>query len=106
MTGSTASISSKALSTIPISNAAEALSGRLPGVNVTSADGEPGASIKIRVRGGTSLTQDNNPLFVVDGFIVGDIDNIPVNDIASIDVLKDAAATAIYGAQASNGVLL
>lgn len=106
MTGSSASISSKELSTIPISSAAEALSGRLPGVNVTSADGEPGAEIRIRVRGGTSLSQDNNPLFVVDGFIVGGIDNIPVNDIASIDVLKDAAATAIYGAQASNGVIV
>jgi TonB-linked SusC/RagA family outer membrane protein len=106
MTGATASISSKELSTIPISSAAEALAGRLPGVNVTSADGEPGASIKIRVRGGTSLTQDNDPLFVVDGFIVGNIDDIPVNDIASIDVLKDAAATAIYGAQASNGVIV
>ncbi|MFL1013446.1 SusC/RagA family TonB-linked outer membrane protein [Flavisericum labens] len=106
MTGSTASIDSKALSTIPVANAAEALSGRLPGVNVTSADGEPGASIRIRVRGGTSLSQDNSPLFVVDGFIVGGIDNIPVNDIASIDVLKDAAATAVYGAQASNGVIV
>lgn len=106
MTGSSASISSKELSTIPISSAAEALSGRLPGVNVTSADGEPGAEIRIRVRGGTSLSQDNSPLFVVDGFIVGGIDNIPVNDIASIDVLKDAAATAIYGAQASNGVIV
>lgn len=106
MTGSSASISSKELSTIPVSSAAEALSGRLPGVNVTSADGEPGAEIRIRVRGGTSLSQDNSPLFVVDGFIVGGIDNIPVNDIASIDVLKDAAATAIYGAQASNGVIV
>lgn len=106
MTGSSASISSKELSTIPISSAAEALSGRLPGVNVTSADGEPGAEIRIRVRGGTSLSQDNSPLFVVDGFIVGGIDNIPVNDIASIDVLKDAAATAIYGARGSNGVIV
>ncbi len=106
MTGSTASIGSKELSTIPISSAAEALTGRLPGVNVTSADGEPGAEIRIRVRGGTSLSQDNSPLFVVDGFIVGGIDNIPVNDIASIDVLKDAAATAVYGAQASNGVIV
>ena len=95
MTGSSASISSAELSTIPISSAAEALTGRLPGVNVTSADGEPGASIRIRVRGGTSLSQSNDPLFVVDGFIVGGIDNIPVNDIASIDVLKDAAATAL-----------
>ncbi|MGM8360613.1 TonB-dependent receptor [Flavobacterium sp. ARAG 55.4] len=106
MTGATASITSKELSKIPVTNAAEALKGRLPGVNVTSADGEPGASIRIRVRGGTSISQNNDPLFIVDGLIVGSIDNIPVNDIASIDVLKDAAATAIYGAQGSNGVIV
>lgn len=106
MTGATSSITSKELSKIPVTSAAEALKGRLPGVNVTSADGEPGASIRIRVRGGTSISQNNDPLFIVDGLIVGNIDNIPVNDIASIDVLKDAAATAIYGAQGSNGVIV
>lgn len=106
MTGATASITSKELSKIPVSSAAEALKGRLPGINVTSTDGEPGASIRIRVRGGTSISQSNDPLFVVDGFIVSNIDAIPVNDIASIDVLKDAAATAIYGAQGSNGVIV
>ncbi|GGA83270.1 SusC/RagA family TonB-linked outer membrane protein [Flavobacterium palustre] len=106
MTGATATITSKELSKIPVSSAAEALKGRLPGVNVTSADGEPGASIRIRVRGGTSISQNNDPLFIVDGLIVGSIDNIPVNDIASIDVLKDAAATAIYGSQGSNGVIV
>ena len=106
MTGATSSITSKELSKIPVTSAAEALKGRLPGVNVTSADGEPGASIRIRVRGGTSISQSNEPLYIVDGLIVGSIDNIPVNDIASIDVLKDAAATAIYGAQGSNGVIV
>jgi TonB-linked SusC/RagA family outer membrane protein len=106
MTGATASISSKELATIPVSSVAEALSGRLPGVNIQTADGEPGASIRIRVRGGTSLSQSNNPLIVVDGFIVGSLDDIPVNDIATLDVLKDAAATAIYGAKASNGVIV
>ncbi|WP_370479150.1 SusC/RagA family TonB-linked outer membrane protein [Tamlana flava] len=106
MTGSTASISSKELAKIPVANAAEALSGRLPGVNVTTADGEPGADIRIRVRGGGSITQDNSPLYVVDGFIVDNINDIPPNDIASIDVLKDASATAVYGAQASNGVIV
>ena len=100
MTGSVASMSSKELSQIPVANVAEALSGRLPGVN------EPGAQVNIRVRGGGSITQDNSPLYVVDGFIVGDISDIPPNDIASIDVLKDAAATAVYGAQASNGVIV
>jgi len=106
MTGSTASISSAELAKIPVASTAEALSGRLPGVNVTTADGEPGADVRIRVRGGGSITQDNSPLYVVDGFIVSDINDIPPNDIASIDVLKDAAATAVYGAQASNGVIV
>ncbi|WP_342154740.1 SusC/RagA family TonB-linked outer membrane protein [Joostella sp. CR20] len=106
MTGSVATMSAKEISKIPVSNAAEALAGRLPGVNVTTADGEPGAEIKIRVRGGGSITQDNSPLYVVDGFIVSSINDIPPNDIASIDVLKDAAATAVYGAQASNGVIV
>lgn len=106
MTGSVASISSAELAKIPVSSAAEALSGRLPGVNVTTADGEPGAEIQIRVRGGGSITQDNSPLYVVDGFIVSSISDIPPADILSIDILKDAAATAVYGAQASNGVVV
>ena len=106
MTGSVASISSVELAKIPVSSAAEALSGRLPGVNISTSDGEPGAEIQIRVRGGGSITQDNSPLFVVDGFIVSSISDIPPADILSIDVLKDAAATAVYGAQASNGVVV
>ena len=92
MTGSVASISSTELAKIPVSSAAEAISGRLPGVNVTASDGEPGAEIRIRVRGGGSITQDNSPLYVVDGFIVSSITDIPPSDIASIDVLKDAYA--------------
>ncbi|TRZ43811.1 TonB-dependent receptor [Robertkochia solimangrovi] len=106
MTGSVASMSSKELNKIPVASAAEALSGRLPGVNVTTSDGEPGADIRIRVRGGGSITQDNAPLYVVDGFIVSSINDIPPSDIQSIDVLKDAAATAVYGAQAANGVIV
>ncbi|MBD0830826.1 TonB-dependent receptor [Aestuariibaculum sp. TT11] len=106
MTGATASIGSKELSNIPISSAAEAIAGRLPGVNVTTTDGEPGADIRIRVRGGTSISQSNEPLIIIDGFIGSSLNDIPVNDIASIDVLKDAAATAIYGARASNGVIV
>lgn len=106
MTGATASISSKELKNIPVSSIAEALSGRLPGVNIQTSDGEPGAAISIRVRGGTSLSQSNNPLIIVDGFTVSSLDDIPVNDIATLDVLKDAAATAIYGAKASNGVIV
>lgn len=106
MTGSVASIGSEELSKIPVASAAEALSGRLPGVNVTTADGSPGAEVRIRVRGGGSVTQSNDPLYVVDGFIVDGINDIPPTDIESINVLKDAAATAVYGAQAANGVVV
>ncbi|WP_235934548.1 TonB-dependent receptor [Sunxiuqinia indica] len=106
LTGSISSMSGEDLQKIPIANAAEAIKGRLPGVNVLTVDGSPDAEVVIRVRGGGSVTQDNSPLFVVDGFIVSSIRDVPPNDIASINVLKDAAATAIYGAQASNGVIL
>lgn len=106
LTGSVASISAKELSKVPVTNVAEALSGRLAGVSVQSVDGAPGADIVIRVRGGGSITQDNSPLYVVDGFIVSNLNDIPPGDIASIDVLKDAATTAIYGAQGANGVVV
>ncbi|MDN3670632.1 TonB-dependent receptor [Echinicola jeungdonensis] len=106
MTGSVASISGKELAKIPVASAAQAITGRLPGVNVLTTDGSPDADVVIRVRGGGSVTQDNSPLYVVDGFIVGSIRDIPPTDIESITVLKDAAATAIYGAQASNGVIV
>ena len=105
-TGSIATISGNDLQKIPVPSAADALKGRLPGVNVQTTDGSPDAEIVIRVRGGGSVTQDNSPLYVVDGFIVGSIRDIPPTDITSINVLKDAAATAIYGAQAANGVIL
>ncbi|MBK8518254.1 MAG: TonB-dependent receptor [Saprospiraceae bacterium] len=106
MTGSVASLGAKDLSKIPITNAAQAITGRLPGVNVTTTDGSPDADVVIRVRGGGSITQDNSPLYVVDGFIVSSIRDVPPSDIESINVLKDASATAIYGAQASNGVIV
>lgn len=106
LTGSVASISAKELSKIPVTNVAEALSGRLAGVSVQSVDGAPGSDIVIRVRGGGSITQDNSPLYVVDGFIVANLNDIPPGDIASIDVLKDAATTAIYGSQGANGVVV
>ncbi|AGA79321.1 SusC/RagA family TonB-linked outer membrane protein [Echinicola vietnamensis] len=106
MTGSVASMSGKELAKIPVASAAQAITGRLPGVRVLTTDGSPGADVVIRVRGGGSVTQDNSPLYVVDGFIVGSIRDIPPTDIESITVLKDAAATAIYGAQAANGVIV
>ena len=106
LTGSVASVTGEALAKNPVSNIAEALQGQLPGVNVISQDGRPGATMSIRVRGGGSITQSNEPLYVVDGMPVDRIDDIPADNIESIDVLKDAASTAIYGARGANGVIL
>ncbi len=106
LTGSIASISAVDIGKIPVANVSEVLAGRLPGVRVQSMDGAPGADIVIRVRGGGSISQDNSPLYVVDGFIVDNLNDIPPGDIQTIDVLKDAATTAIYGSRASNGVIL
>ena len=101
-----ASVSADQLKDVPVAYAAEALQGKLAGVSVTTAEGSPDADVKIRVRGGTSLTQSNDPLYIVDGFPVSSISDIAPSDIASMDVLKDAAATAIYGAQGANGVII
>lgn len=106
VTGSIASVAGKALEKIPVSNLGQALVGKLAGVQVTAVDGSPDPEIMIRVRGGTSITQDNSPLFIIDGFQMGDINSIPITDIESVDVLKDAAATAIYGARGANGVVI
>ena len=103
---SVASVNSDQLKDIPVTTAAEALQGKLAGVSVTTTEGSPDADVKIRVRGGTSLTQSNDPLYIVDGFPVSSISDISPSDIASMDVLKDAAATAIYGAQGANGVII
>lgn len=101
-----ASVSADQLKDIPVTSASEALQGKLAGVSVTTTEGSPDADVKIRVRGGTSLTQSNDPLYIVDGFPVSSIQDIAPSDIASMDVLKDAAATAIYGAQGANGVII
>lgn len=106
LTGSVGSISGVKLSAVPVTSAAIALQGKISGVQVTTVDGAPGADINIRVRGGTSVTQSNAPLYIVDGFQVPHINDIPPTDIASIDVLKDASITAIYGAKGGNGVVV
>lgn len=106
VTGAVASVTGETLSTNPVSDVSQALQGRLPGVSVISQDGRPGADVSIRVRGGGSITQSNEPLFIVDGFPVGSISDIPADQIETIDVLKDASATAIYGARGANGVIL
>jgi TonB-linked SusC/RagA family outer membrane protein len=107
LTGAVSSISAKQLQDIPLNSAAEALAGRLAGVQVTASEGSPDASIRIRIRGGGSITQDNSPLYVIDGVQVENgISTVSPQDIESIDVLKDAASTAIYGARGANGVVL
>lgn len=106
LTGSISSVSEKTLRHIPTNNAASAITGRLAGVNVVTTQGSPDADVTIRVRGGGSITQNNEPLYIVDGFQVSNINDIPVTDIESIDVLKDASSTAIYGAKGANGVIL
>lgn len=106
LTGSVSSVNHDALVANPVSNVAEALQGKLAGVQVMSQDGRPGASVNIKVRGGGSISQSNDPLFIVDGFPVSDINDIPADQIVSIDVLKDASSTAIYGARGGNGVIL
>ena len=107
LTGSVSSVGAKDIKDIPLSSAAEALQGRLAGVQAISSEGGPGADIIIRVRGGGSITQDNNPLYIVDGVQVENaLSIIPPQDIASIDVLKDASTTAIYGARGANGVVI
>lgn len=106
LTGSVASVDNEALTANPVSDVSQALQGRLPGVSVTSQDGRPDAEVSIRVRGGGSVTQSNDPLFIVDGFPVSSISDIPAAQIETIDVLKDASSTAIYGARGANGVIL
>ena len=91
LTGSVGSVSGAKLAAVPVSSAAEALTGKIAGVQITTVDGQPGADINIRVRGATSVTSENRPLFIVDGFEADNINDIPPTDIASIDVLKDAS---------------
>jgi len=106
LTGAVSSITGTDLKKVPIANVAEALTGRLAGVQVTSAEGSPDSDIKIRIRGGGSLTQDASPLIIVDGFPVNSLNDISSSDIESLTVLKDASSTAIYGSRGANGVII
>lgn len=106
LTGSVVTIGGDDLKKQSISNVAEALTGRLAGVQVSSTEGSPDAEITIRVRGGGSLTQDSSPLIIVDGFPVNSMSDISPSDIANISVLKDASSTAIYGSRGANGVII
>lgn len=106
LTGAVTAVGGTELAKIPISSAAQALAGKVAGVSVMASEGSPDAEIKIRIRGGGSITQDNSPLYVVDGFPVSDFSNIAMGDIESMTILKDASSTAIYGARGANGVVL
>ena len=106
LTGAVSTVGSDVLAAVPVNTAAEALTGKLAGVNITTTEGSPDADVTIRVRGGGSITQSNDPLYIVDGFPVESISDIPASDIEDITVLKDASSTAIYGARGANGVIL
>lgn len=106
ITGSVSSVKGDALEAIPVTSAAQAMAGQMAGVNITTTEGSPDAEVNIRIRGGGSITQDNSPMYIVDGFPVSTISDIPASEIQSIDVLKDASSTAIYGARGANGVII
>ena len=91
----------------PVPRVDQLLRGRVAGMQVVQSNGTPGTSSSIRIRGGNSLSASNEPLYVIDGFVdAGDLNSLNPNDIESIEVLKDATSTAIYGARGSNGVIL
>lgn len=106
LTGSVVSVSGSDLKKLSMASVAETLTGRVAGVQVTSSEGSPDSEIKIRVRGGGSLTQDGTPLYIVDGFPVNSISDISPSDIENISILKDASSTAIYGSRGANGVVI
>ena len=107
LTASVSSIGAKQLKDIPLNSAAQALAGQLAGVQVTGSEGSPNADVQIRIRGGGSITQDNSPLYIIDGAEVENgLSAISPQDIESVVVLKDASATSIYGARGANGVVI
>lgn len=108
LTGSVGTANMEDMAKAPVVSFEAALAGRVAGVQVTSNDGQPGNTSNIVIRGGNSITQSNSPLYVIDGFPLEDPDNNVINpdDIASIEVLKDASSTAIYGARGANGVII
>lgn len=105
LTGAMSSVEASTIERVPVANVGEAIIGRMPGVQVTTPDGSPDAEVTVRVRGGGSITQSNEPLVLIDGF-EGSLNDVPATDVDNIQVLKDAASTAIYGARGANGVVL
>jgi TonB-linked SusC/RagA family outer membrane protein len=106
LTGAVATVSSRDMKDLAVTRAEQALSGRVAGVQVKFSDGQPGSSPQIRIRGVGSISAGVDPLYVVDGFPTDNIQTLNPNDIESMDILKDASATAIYGSRGSNGVVI
>ena len=104
LTGSVASVSSEELTAYPTSNAVQAMQGRAAGVQIQPRNGEPGSDVIVRIRGASSINAGSDPIFVVDGFVGASLP--PAEDIESIEILKDASATAIYGSRGANGVII
>lgn len=104
LTGSVSSVKAEQLTAFPAINVVQALQGRAAGVQIQANNGEPGSSFKVRIRGGTSINASSDPIFVVDGFVGAAMP--PPEDIQSVEVLKDASATAIYGSRGANGVIM
>lgn len=104
LTGSVSSVKAEQIAAYPAGGITQALQGRAAGVQIQSNNGDPGASFKIRIRGGSSINASSDPIFVIDGFVGGTLP--PPEDIESIEVLKDASATAIYGSRGANGVVM
>jgi TonB-linked SusC/RagA family outer membrane protein len=108
VTGSMSKVNIDDITKAPVASVTDALGGRIAGVSVTSPDGQPGATANIVIRGSNSLTGDNSPLYIIDGFPLenAQLNSTPPEDIESMEILKDASATAIYGARGSNGVII
>ena len=107
LTGAVSGVSNRQYKNQPVQRVENILQGRTPGVEVTATSGMPGASMKVRVRGTTSINKSSDPLYVIDGIISSSgLDGINPSDIQSMEILKDASSTAIYGSRGSNGVIL
>lgn len=104
LTGSVSSVKAEQIAAYPAAGLTQALQGRAPGVQIQANNGDPGGGFKMRIRGGSSINASSDPIFVIDGFVGGQLP--PPEDIESIEVLKDASATAIYGSRGANGVVM
>jgi TonB-linked SusC/RagA family outer membrane protein len=107
LTGSVGSVSEKTLKEVPATNINQAIQGRVAGVLIQNTDPRPGGTVSIKIRGNNSIQYGSNPIYVVDGLVIEDgFNSINPDDVASVDILKDASATALYGARGANGVVL